>query len=157
MAPYVSAYNKTTIKAQIVAKKGLVQSDNPTWIFQSWRFSPKPAAARKQNLLGLMIGHPQGHYYLINSPLERNTQPRGNQVTDIDFPPVNKVSRDRNVQYWELERDRETERWGGSLRPPMRGPLKWIWKVHPTKMPLSPLLFCVEHLAHRSILDYKNK
>lgn len=60
-----------------------------------------------------MIGPPQGHYYLINSPLERNTQPRGNQVTDIDFPPVNKVSRDRNVQYLELERDRETEGGGG--------------------------------------------
>lgn len=61
-----------------------------------WRFNvevhPKrPAATSKQNLLGLMIGPPQGHYYLINSPLERNTQPKGNQVTDIDFQPVNKV------------------------------------------------------------------
>lgn len=58
------------------------------------RFSvdPKqPAATSKQNLLGLMISSPQGHYYLINSPLERNTQPKGNQVTDIDFQPVNKV------------------------------------------------------------------
>lgn len=51
----------------------------------------QPAATSKQNLLGLMISPPQGHYYLINSPLERNTQPKGNQVTDIDFQPVNKV------------------------------------------------------------------
>lgn len=45
----------------------------------------QPATTSKQNLLGLMISPPQGHYYLINSPLERNTQPKGNQVTDIDF------------------------------------------------------------------------
>lgn len=32
--------------------------------------------------------------------------PKGNQVTDIDFQPVNKVLRDRNVQYMELEEDR---------------------------------------------------
>lgn len=64
----------------------------------------QPAAARKQNLLALMISPPQGHYYLINSPLERNMPPKGNQVTDIDFQPVNKVLRDRNVQYL-LEED----------------------------------------------------
>ena len=74
-----------------------------------------------KTLLGLMISPPQGHYYLINSPLERNTQPKGNQVTDIDFQPVNKVLRDRNVQYLELEGDDERE--GGE-----RGGRRRCWK-----------------------------
>lgn len=55
-----------------------------------------------------MIGPARSHYYLINSPQEQNRQPKGNQVTAIDSPPVNKLWKDRNVRY--LEKEREGER-----------------------------------------------
>lgn len=83
---YTFNFHKANVRRRvfstIVSKSG---SSMSVWHLK------QPPATRKQNLLGLMISPPQGHYYLINSPLERNTQPKGNQVTDIDFQPVNKV------------------------------------------------------------------